>query len=446
MRYPLRTLLRSPGFTAVALLTLALGIGANTAIFSFVNGVLLKPLPYGDPHRIVMVWEKPPGGLRNGISTLNFLDWKNQNTVFAHMAARRGDSVTLTGSGDPVQLGATLVSAPYFDIFGLHAALGRTFATDEDQLGKSDVVVLGNRMWRTRFGGDPRIIGRKLVLDGKPCTVIGVLPAGSFDRSRSELWLPLAFEPHDMTRDYHWFVALALLKPGVTLEKARAEMDAIGARIAAAYPDSNKGWGVFVERFEDQVVGQQLRRSLYVLLAAVGAILLIGCANLANLTLARGTAREREIAVRAALGAGRWRLIQHLLAEILLVALAGGSLGLALGYSMMVGLKRLLPRFYLPVEADVSFDLNILLFTLAVSVLTAVLFGLAPAIHATRVDLATSMREGSRGSTGGARARLRNALIVTEVALAFILLSGAGLLMGSFFRLLHVDPGSKARM
>ena len=444
MRYPLRTLLRSPGFTAVALLTLALGIGANTAIFSFVNGVLLKPLPYGDPHRIVMVWEKPPGGLRNGISTLNFLDWKNQNTVFAHMAARRGDSVTLTGSGDPVQLGATLVSAPYFDIFGVHAALGRTFATDEDQLGKSDVVVLGNRMWRTRFGGDPRIIGRKLVLDGKPCTVIGVLPAGSFDRSRSELWLPLAFEPHDMTRDYHWFVALALLKPGVTLEKARAEMDAIGARIAAAYPDSNKGWGVFVERFEDQVVGQQLRRSLYVLLAAVGAILLIGCANLANLTLARGTAREREIAVRAALGAGRWRLIQHLLAEILLVALAGGSLGLALGYSMMVGLKRLLPRFYLPVEADVSFDLNILLFTLAVSVLTAVLFGLAPAIHATRVDLATSMREGSRGSTGGARARLRNALIVTEVALAFILLSGAGLLMGSFFRLLHVDPGFKS--
>jgi len=441
MRYALRTLLRSPGFTAVALLTLALGIGANTAIFSFVNGVLLKPLPYGDPHRIVMVWEKPPGGLRNGISTLNFLDWKNQNTVFEHMAARRGGSVTLTGSGDPVQLRSALVSAPYFDIFGVHTALGRTFAADEDQLGKSGVVVLSNRLWESRFGGDPKILGRKLILDGKPHTVIGVLPAGTFDRSFSELWLPLAFEPHDMTRDYHWFISFALLKPGVTLEKAQAEMDAIGARIAAAYPNSNKGWGVFVERIEDRVVGQELRRALYVLLTAVGAILLIGCANLANLTLARGSAREREIAVRAALGAGRWRLIRHLLAENLLVAMAGGSLGLALGYGMMLGLKRLLPSFYLPAESDVRIDLTILLFTLAISVLTAVLFGLAPALHATRVDLATSMREGGRGSTGGARARLRNALIVSEVALAFLLLSGAGLLIGSFFRLLHVDPG-----
>jgi putative ABC transport system permease protein len=442
MRYSIRTLLRARGFTAVALLTLALGIGANTAIFSFVNGVLLKPLPYGDPHRIVMVWEKPPGGLRNGISTLNFLDWKNQNTVFEHMAANRGDAVTLTGSGDPVQLGASRVSAPYFQIFGVHASLGRTFAADEDQLGKSDVVVLSHHLWQTRFGGDPKILERKLILDGKPHTVIGVLPAyGVFDRSRTELWLPLAFEPHDMTRDYHWFISFALLKPGVTLEKAQAEMDAIGARIAAAYPDSNKGWGVFVERFEDRVVGQQLRRSLYVLLAAVGAILLIGCANLANLTLARGTAREREIAVRAALGAGRWRLVRHLLAENLLIAFGGGSLGLALGYGMMRGLERLLPRFYLPAESDVSIDLNILLFTLAVSVLTAVLFGLAPAIQATRVDLASSMREGGRGSTGGARARLRSALVVSEVALAFVLLSGAGLLIGSFFRLLHVDPG-----
>ena len=442
MRYALRTLLRSPAFTVVALLTLALGIGANTAIFSFVNGVLLKPLPYGNPHRIVMVWEKPPGGLRNGISTLNFLDWKKQNTVFEHMAASRGDSPTLTGSGDPVQLQASRVSAPYFEIFGIHAALGRTFAPDEDQPGKSQVVVLSHRLWQARFGGDPKIIGRKLLLDGKPHTVIGVLPAyGPFDRSWRELWLPLAFEPHDMTRDYHWFISFALLKPGVTLEKAQAEMDAIGARIAAAYPDSNKGWGVTVERFEDRVVGRALRRALYVLLAAVGAILLIGCANLANLTLARGTAREREIAVRAALGAGRWRLVQHLLAENLLVAMTGGSLGLALGYGMMRGLTRLLPRFYLPAESDVSIDLNILLFTLAVSVLTAVLFGLAPAIHATRVDLVTSMREGGRGSTGGARSRLRSALIVSEVALAFVLLSGAGLLVGSFFRLLHVDPG-----
>jgi putative ABC transport system permease protein len=444
MRYALRTLLRSPGFTIVALLTLALGIGANTAIFSFVNGVLLKPLPYQDPHSIVLVWEKPPGGSRNGISTLNFLDWKNQNNVFEHMAAVRfGGSATLTGAGEPVELAASGVSAPYFDIFGVRAALGRTFAADEDQAGKSQVVILSHRLWQSRFGADPKILGRVLTLNGKPCTVIGVLPAhGPFDRSYAQLWMPLTFEPHDMTRDYHWFVSCARLKPGVTLEKAQAEMNTIGARIADAYPQSNKGWGVTVERFEDQLVGKQLRSSLYVLLAAVGAILLIGCANLANLTLARGTAREREIAVRAALGAGRGRLIQQLLAENLLVALAGGSLGLGLGYGMMRGLELLVPRGYLPQEADISIDLNILLFTLGVSILTAILFGLAPAFHATRVDLATSMREGGRSATSGSkRARLRSALIVSEVALAFMLLSGAGLLIGSFYRLQQVDTG-----
>jgi putative ABC transport system permease protein len=444
MRYAIRTLLRSPGFTTVALLTLALGIGANTAIFSFVNGVLLKPLPYEDPHSIVLVWEKPPEGYRNGISTLNFLDWKKQNNVFEAMAAVRfGGSVTLTGAGEPVELAATGVSAPYFDIFKVRAALGRTFASDEDQSGKSQVVILSHRLWQSRFGADPNILGRTLTLNGKPCTVIGVLPAhGPFDRSYAQLWTPLAFEPRDMTRDYHWLLSYARLKPGVTLEKAQAEMNTIGARIADAYPQSNKGWGVTVERFEDQLVGRQLRSSLYVLLAAVGAILLIGCANLANLTLARGAAREREIAVRAALGAGRWRLIQQLLAENLVVALAGGSFGLALGYGMMRGLKVLIPAGYLPSESDISIDLNILSFTLAISIFTAILFGLAPALHATRVDLAASMKEGGRSSTSGSgRARLRSALIVSEVALAFILLSGAGLLIGSFYRLQQNDTG-----
>src|SRR5579863_9411684 len=387
MRYALRTLLRSPGFTTVALLTLALGIGANTAIFSFVNGVLLKPLPYRDPHSIVLVWEKPPGGDRNGISTLNFLDWKNQNNVFQAMAAIQfGGSVTLTNAGEPVELAASVVSSPYFDIFKVRAALGRTFTSDEDQPGKSQVVILSHRLWLSRFGADPNILGRVLTLNGKPCTVIGVLPAsGPFDRSYAQLWMPLTFEPRDMTRDYHWLMSYARLKPGVTLEKAQAEMNTIGARIADAYPQSNKGWGVTVERFEDQLVGSQLRSSLYVLLAAVGAILLIGCANLANLTLARGAAREREIAVRASLGAGSWRLIRQLLTENLLVAGAGGALGLALGYAMIRGLIRLTPPFSLPSEADVSIDGNILLFTLAISFLTALLFGLAPAIHATRV-------------------------------------------------------------
>ena len=438
MRYAIRSLRRSPGFTIIALLTLALGIGANTAIFSFVNGVLLKPLPYRDPHGIVMVWEKPPGGDRNGISTLNFLDWKNQNSVFEHMAAINfGGNVTLTGAGQPEELQGVRVSASYFEIFGVQAVLGRTFAPDEDQLGKSQVVILSHRLWENRFGADPSIVGRTLTLSGKPCTVVGVMPAHSpFDRSYAQLWMPLAFEPRDMTRDYHWMLSFARLKPGVTLEKAEAAMDAIGARIAAAYPESNKGWGVTVERFEDRIVGPQLRRSLLVLLAAVGAILLIGCANLANLTLARGAAREREIAVRASLGAGAWRLIRQLLTENLLIAAAGGALGLGLGYAMIRGLILLAPPFSLPSEANVSIDPAILLFTLAVSLLTALLFGLAPAIHAARVDPASAMKEGGRSASSGAgRARLR------EVALAFVLLAGAGLLVGSFFRMLHVDTG-----
>ena len=443
MRYALRVLRRSPGFTAIALLTLALGIGANTAIFSFVSGVLLKPLPYKDPQSIVLVWEKPPGGDRNGISTLNYLDWKNQNTVFEAMAAIHWGSLTLTGAAEPEELPGARVSAPFFAIFGVRAALGRTFASEEDQSGKSQVVVLSHRLWENRFGADPKVLGRTLTLNGKPCTVIGVLPAhGPFDRSWAQLWLPLAFEPGDMTRDYHWLSSYARLKPGVTLKQSQTAMDTIGAHIAEAFPESNKGWGVTVERFEDQLVGQQLRRSLYVLLAAVGAILLIGCANLANLSLARGTAREREIALRASLGAGRWRLIRQLLTENLFIAFAGGLLGLGVGYGMMRGLTWLMPPYSLPSEADVSIDLHILLFTLAISLLTAILFGLAPAIHATRVDLTASMKEGGRSATSGAgRARLRGALIVSEVALAFILLSGAGLLINSFFRLQQVDTG-----
>jgi len=405
---------------------------------------MLKPLPYRDPHGLVNVWEKPPGGGRNGISTLNFLDWKNQNTVFTQMAASTfGGSVTLTGAGEPVELPGTRVSASYFGIFGVQAVLGRTFAPDEDQPGKSQVVVLSHRLWENRFGADPALVGRTISLNGKPCTVIGVMPANSaFDRSWSQLWTPLEFEPRDMTRDYHWIRSYARLKPGVSIEQARASMDAIGARIAADYPESNKGWGVTVDLFEEQVVGSHLRSSLLVLLAAVGAILLIGCANLANLALARGASRERELAVRASLGAGIWRLMRQLLTENLLVAGAGGALGLGLGYAMIRGLLRLAPPFSLPRESDVSIDLQILLFTLALSVFTALLFGLAPAWHAARIDPASAMKEGGRSSSGGAgRARLRSALIVAEVALAFVLLAGAGLLTTSFFRMLRVDTG-----
>jgi putative ABC transport system permease protein len=443
LRYAARMLRANPGFTLVAILTLALGIGANTAIFSFVNGVLLKPLPYAHPERILMVWEKPPGGDRNGISTLNYLDWKSQNTVFDGMAAQRGSSMTMSGVAEPVELRAALVSAPYFEIFGVRAALGRTFAKDEDERGAPRVAVMSYKLWQNRFGGDKDILGRKLILDGQPYTVIGVLPRNSsYDRTYSEIWLPLVFEPKDMTRNFHWFRSYARLKEGVTLDQARAEMKVIGARIEKQYPDSNKGWSVTVDALADRIVGSQLRQSLYVLLAAVGAVLLIGCANLANLTLARGTSREREVAIRASLGAGRWRLLRQFLTENVLLSLLGGCAGLALGWVMVKGLKFLMPPFMLPSEADVSVDIRVLLFTLGIAVLTGVVFGLAPALQASHPNLASTMKEGGRGSTASvARRRLRGGLVVLETALAFVLLTGAGLLIRSFDQLQQVNAG-----
>jgi predicted permease len=448
LRYGLRTLRQNPGFTTVALLTLAIGIGANTAIFSFVDGVLLSPLPYGNGDRIVRVLEKPPGGpdARNGISTLNFLDWQRQNTVFEYMAARTGGSVTLTGIANPIQLRGARMSAHGFDILGVHAVLGRTFAADEDQPGKNRVAVLSHVLWETQFGSDPGIIGRTIQLDGEPNVVIGVLPEGSaFDRSYAQIFRPLVFEPQNMTRNFHWFGAIALLKTGVSVKQAQAEMNTIGARIAHDYPDSNKGWGVAVDPLADVIVGKRLKTSLYVLLAAVGMVLLIGCANLANLTLARGTAREREVAIRASMGAGRSRLVRQFLTENVLLSVIGGGLGILLGYGLMRGLNAAIPPFSLPSEADITIDSRVLLFALALSVITGLIFGLAPAVQATRPDLAGSMKEGGRGATTGAsRHRLRSALIVAEVALAFLLLSGSGLLIRSFFEMQHVDTGFNA--
>ena len=439
VRYAVRTLKKSRGFTTVALLTLAIGIGANTAIFSFVDGVLLKPLPYPEADRIVRVLEKPPGGKRNGISTLTFLDWQRQNTVFDFMAAQTGGTFTLTGRGEPVQLQAGLVSAHYFDIYGIQVVLGRTFAADEDQLGKEHVAVLSHKLWESQFGADPALIGRSIRLDGEAYTVIGVLPDAS--RLYGELWLPLAFKPSNMTRNFHWFGALARLKRGVTLQQAQSQMDTIGARIAHDFPESNKGWGVTIERMSDVIAGPQLRTSLYVLLAAVGMVLLIGCANLANLALARGTAREREVAVRAALGAGRQRLVRQFLTENVLLSLAGGVLGLGVGAATMAGLKAALPPFALPPEVRVEMDGRLLLFTLLLAALTGIVFGLAPALGVTKSNLALSLKEGARGSIGGGRRRLRGALVMTEVALAFVLLAGAGLLIRSFFQMQDADTG-----
>jgi putative ABC transport system permease protein len=442
VRFALRTLAKSRGFTLVSLLTLAIGIGANTAIFSFVDAVLLKPLPYADADRIVRVLEKPPRGDRNGISTLTYLDWAHQNTVFEYMAAQSGANLTLTGQGEPIQLNGGMVSAHYFDIFGMKAVIGRTFAPDEDQLGKEHVAVLSHMLWESRFGSDPTLIGRTIRLNNEPYTVIGILPAGSsFDRAFNQIWLPLAFKPENMTRNFHWFGSFAKLKPGVTLKQAQLQMDAIGARIAAQYPDSNKGWGVGIDPFSQIVIAPEIRQALYILLGAVMMILLIGCANLANLTLARGARREREVAVRTALGAGRLRLVRQFLTETVLLSIGGGLAGVVVGYATMRGIQALVPPYALPREVHVTMDGRVFAFTLALSVITGIVFGLVPALGATRPDLTASLKEGSRGAIGGSRGRLRTSLVIGEVALAFVLLTGAGLLSRSFFHILQLDPG-----
>ncbi len=446
IRYACRTLARTPAFAAVAILTLALGVGGNTAIFSFVDGVLLKPLPYRDADRIVRVLEKPPRGDRNGISTLNFLDWQKDNTVFEFMAAQTGGPATLTGSGDAVQLRGARVSPHYFDIFGIQAARGRTFLPDEDQAGKDGVVILSHALWVSQFGADSGIVNRTILLDNRPHIVIGILPAGSaFDRAFNQLWRPLAFEPSNMTRNFHWLVSFARLKPGVTLQQAQANMSAIGSRIERDFPDSNKGWGVIVERYGDTLVGQQMRTALLVLMTATGLVLLIGCANLANLALARGISREREVAIRASIGAGRGRLIRQFLTENLLISAFGGLLGIALGYGAMRWLQLLVPPFSFAREARIGMDARVLLFSVAVSFVTGLLFGIVPALQATSPELAGLTKDGGRGSTDRAgRKRLRDVLIVAEVAMAFILLVGSGLMMRSFFRLMNGETGIDA--
>jgi putative ABC transport system permease protein len=447
VRHGIRSLAKRPGSTAISLLTLAIGVGANTAIFSAVSGVLLKPLPYPDADRIVRVLEKPPGGDRNGISTLNYLDWKATNTSFEHMAATTGGSLTLSGGGLPVQLRGARVSSHYFDIFGIKATLGRTFADDEDQNGKNHVAVLSHALWASQFGSDPHLLGNAIRLDGEPYTVVGILPEGSaFDRSFPQIWTPLTFGPENMTRNFHWFGSFAKLKPTVTLEQARMQMDAIGARIARDYPDSNKGWGVVVERYGDVLVGRQLRLSLLLLLASVGLVLLIGCVNLANIALAGGLARAREVAIRAALGASRLTLVRQFLTESVLLAVAGGVLGVAVGYATLTALKAALPPNAIPPEATLTLDGQVLLFTFALSLLSGVMFGLAPALVATHPNLAAAVKEGGghAASASGTHRRVRRVLIVAEVALAFVLLTGAGLLIRSFFQLQRLDTGFDA--
>lgn len=449
LRYATRVLRRDPGFTFFAVLTIALALGANAAIFSLVDGVLLKSVGYPEPERIVQVWEKTPGGGRNGIAPANYIDWTKQSRSFESMAAQTGAAMSyLAGeSGSvPISLRVGVVSAPYFDVFGVKPALGRTFAPDEDQQGKEKVTVLTYRAWLNLMGGDRGVVGRSILLNGESYTVIGVLPGASeFDRRGADLWIPLAFPPQ-APRNYHSYGAVARLKRGVTLEQAQAEMSSIAAGIAELYPDVKKGWGAIVDRYIDRIVGPQLRLSLTILMWAVAAVLMIGCANLANLLMARATLRSREIAVRLAMGAGRGRVVRMLLTESLLLSACGAIVGVAFGYGLLQWIQSLLPPFFLPAEASVSMDGRVLLFLTAATLFTCVAVGLAPALQATGKESAESLKESGRSNTSG-RGKLlaRNLFVGAQVAVAFVLLVGAGLLVRSFQRLMSVETGFESQ-
>jgi putative ABC transport system permease protein len=444
LRYGLRTMRRSPGFAAVAVFTLALGIGANTAIFSVVNAVLLRPLPYRDPARLVTV-------LHDGwkpVAPANFLDWREQSRSFESIAAAQLWSLTLTGLDRPEQLDVLQTSAEMFQVLGVDAALGRTYGAGEDQPGREQVVVLSHGFWQRRFGGATDVVGRQVTLDGEPYTVVGVMPPdfqfAPFWATHAEAWLPLNLGQRVNDRRGQSLRVFARLKPGVTQGQAQAEMETINRRLAEQHPRENEGLTVSVDPLHEKVVGKS-RPALLIILGAVGFVLLIACANVTNLMLAKSALRQREIAVRIALGAGRWRIVRQLLTESLLLSVAGGGAGLLLASWSNTALASLSPDT-LPRVRTASLDPSVLLFTLGLSVFVGLLFGLAPALRSTKSDLTESLKSRAQGSARGRRhERVRQLLVVGEVAVSLVLLIGGGLMMRSFLRLTSVDPGFDPR-
>ena len=446
IRYGLRILGKNPGFTAIAVIALALGIGANSAIFSVVNAILLKPLPYKNPDQLVMIWENAThlGFPKDTPPPANFLDWRQQSTVFESMAAFAERSFNLTGVGEPERLDGRRVSANLFDLLGVRPIVGRTFVAEEDKAG-TKVALLNESLWKRRFGSDPSVIGRALNLNGEVYTVLGVLPhtvrlpaAGNW---RDQVWVPLAFSAEEAAnRGSHYLEVIARMNPGVTLPKAQVEMDTIAARLAQQYPDYNARRGAVVGPLHEEIVGN-MKSALLILLGAVAFVLLIACANVANLLLARAAVRQKEIALRLALGADRARLTKQLLVESVLLSLVGGVVGLGLAYYGLDVLTRFIPPEIAHADT-ITIDAKVLLFTLAVAVVTGLIFGLAPATQASHFNLNETLKEGGRDSSAGVGGkRLRNSLVIVEVATSFILLIGAGLLINSFLHLRNLDPG-----
>jgi putative ABC transport system permease protein len=439
-------LLKHPGFTAIAVIALALGIGANTAIFSVVNAVLLRPLPFAEPDSLMVVYESriDRGGSRSSVSYPNFADWRAQNTVFEHMSTYRDSDFVLTGDGEPVRLHTAVVNADLLPLLSATPIIGRSFLSEEDKPGDAGrVVLLSHRLWQQRFSGDQNVLGKSLVLNGKNYQVVGVMPDGfqfPVDVETVDLWTTVAVDSGMFEqRGAHYMHVIARLKPGITQTQATAEMEGIAANLERQYPDENSHRGVTIVPALESLVGD-VRPALLILLGAVGMVLLIACVNVANLLLARATTRHREMAIRAALGASRFRVVRQLLTESVLLAMAGGALGLLValwGTDVLVSLS----RDDLPRAGQIGLDVRVLGFTLLVSLLTGIVFGIVPAIQSSRTDLTESLKEGGRGSTEGGRNRLRAALVIGEVAIAIVLLAGAGLLIQSLRRLEQVNPG-----
>ncbi|HLK20204.1 MAG TPA: ABC transporter permease [Bryobacteraceae bacterium] len=443
-RFGLRMLRKSPSFTVVAIFTLALGIGANTAIFSAVNSVLLRPLPYHSADRLAMLWnDNRRMNLHEDLTSYpNFADWRSQSRLFEDMAAFSENGADVTGVDVPYEVFGWRVGANLFSILGVSPAIGRTFTKQEEERGHASVVILSDGLWRERFGADPNVLGRTMLLDGNPYVIVGVMPASfQFPDKRTEIWTPLALSDQTKANRGGLFLhVLGKLKPGASFEQARAEMTALGTNLERQYPNSNAGTGIWVVPLLNQVVGN-LRTGLLVLFAAVGFVLLIACANVANLFLARGAGREREIAVRAALGAGRARLIRQLLTESFVFSVPAGLAGLLVAYGSLRALIALAPAD-MPRLDEIAMDARVLWFTFAMSLASALFFGLVPAFRISRSDLNESLREGGRGMAGALRASFaRSSLLIAEVALSMVLLAGAGLMVRSLIHLRALNPG-----
>jgi putative ABC transport system permease protein len=444
-----RILRRNPGFTVTAIILLALGIGANTAIFSVVNAVLLRPLPYPDPSRIMQIWHVPPAKSFPGMTTFsvspaNYLDWRSMNHSFEDMAAFGGAHFNVGDKERPESIQAAPVAASFFSILRVQPILGRGFTPDDDRPGQGHVVVLGNALWRERYGADPAVIGQKIVLDGEPYSIIGVMPPKFKYPSWAQLWVPLAWtDERRAVRGNHNYLVIGRLKPGVDIRAAQAELGAISTRLEQLYPEDDKGWGATILTLREQTVGD-VRPALLVLLGAVGFVLLIACANVANLVLGKILARKKEIAIRSALGATRFAILRQVLAETILLSLAGGALGLFLAkFGTALIVKFLADR--LPRYAEITLDGYVLAFTAILALFSGVLAGLLPALRFTRTDVNEALKQGQgRGSSDSGGGKTRGLLVVSEVALSLVLLIGAGLMVRTLWELSNIKPGFDA--